>query len=147
MIALQRLRDAGAIVTTSQSVAFELIGDSKHPAFKVPVTASHFRNHAPPSPSRTAPLLPQSIHAPPSHYLSDSLFSPRSGPLAIMLVHELGALCHMVAARLFFAGLQSHSPIFSLGGGLHSSCDHSTASEPQTGSTSTLTSAVGCVET
>ena len=30
----QRLRDAGAFLTTSESVVFELLGDSKHPHFK-----------------------------------------------------------------------------------------------------------------
>eukprot|EP00123_Amoebidium_parasiticum_P019617 comp27894_c0_seq1/m.47183 comp27894_c0_seq1/g.47183 ORF comp27894_c0_seq1/g.47183 comp27894_c0_seq1/m.47183 type:complete len:193 (-) comp27894_c0_seq1:626-1204(-) len=32
--AIERLRQAGSIVTTSESVMFELMGDSKHPAFR-----------------------------------------------------------------------------------------------------------------
>ncbi|CAI8013727.1 Isochorismatase domain-containing protein 2 [Geodia barretti] len=34
MLALERLRAAGAFLTTSESVVFELLGDSKHPNFK-----------------------------------------------------------------------------------------------------------------
>ena len=33
-IMLQRLRAAGAFLTTSESVVFELLGDSKHASFK-----------------------------------------------------------------------------------------------------------------
>lgn len=33
-IALSRLRDAGAIVTTSESIIFEILKDAKEPAFK-----------------------------------------------------------------------------------------------------------------
>lgn len=33
-IALNRLRDAGAVVTTSESLIFEMLRDAKHPAFK-----------------------------------------------------------------------------------------------------------------
>lgn len=34
LVALARLRDAGAIVTTSESIIFELLVDSKHEGFK-----------------------------------------------------------------------------------------------------------------
>ncbi|ESK93565.1 isochorismatase domain-containing protein [Moniliophthora roreri MCA 2997] len=33
-VALQQMRGYGAIITTSESLAFELIGDAKHPKFK-----------------------------------------------------------------------------------------------------------------
>ncbi|PWY93193.1 isochorismatase domain-containing protein [Aspergillus sclerotioniger CBS 115572] len=33
-VAIARLRDAGAIVTTSESVLFEILGDAKHQAFR-----------------------------------------------------------------------------------------------------------------
>ncbi|KAL1988481.1 hypothetical protein VTN96DRAFT_9536 [Rasamsonia emersonii] len=34
LVALARLRDAGAIITTSESLIFEILGDAKHDAFK-----------------------------------------------------------------------------------------------------------------
>ena len=33
-VALRRLAAAGAVVTTSEAAAFELLRDAKHPAFK-----------------------------------------------------------------------------------------------------------------
>lgn len=34
VVAFARLRDAGAIVTTSESILFEILGDAGHPQFK-----------------------------------------------------------------------------------------------------------------
>ena len=34
LFAYERMRQSGAFITTSESVIFELMGDSKHPRFK-----------------------------------------------------------------------------------------------------------------
>jgi len=47
-VALHRLKDSGAVMTTSESLVFELMGSSEHPNFKEisSITVAHNRDHA-----------------------------------------------------------------------------------------------------
>lgn len=45
-VALERMKESGAVMTTSESVVFELMGSSEHPSFKEisSITVAHNRD-------------------------------------------------------------------------------------------------------